>query len=158
MAERTTVASAKRLMNNPGYPKTMLFRRKPIPETKNPNPGRSDSESISSQAPSMQSRTSTAHTAHLVGPGCMKLEADMPIWKPVDAPAVKLHPEYLKAIVCYGNVDFSTAVLCKLWHQGTQVVFLTPGGHRLLGRHGAFTSSDGRPVDFVFARAKATDC
>ena len=112
----------------------MLFRRKPIPETNNPNGSPSDNESLASQAPSMQSRTSTAHTAHLVGPGCMKLEADMPIWKPVDAPAVKLHPEYLKAIVCYGNVDFSTAVLCKLWHQGTQVVFLSPGGHRLLGR------------------------
>jgi CRISP-associated protein Cas1 len=89
---------------------------------------------IESAPPSLQTRATTAHTAHLVGPGCVKLKADLPIWRPITGAATQLHPQYLKAIICYGNVDFSTATLHQLWQHGVQVVFLSPAGHRLLGR------------------------
>ena len=87
------------------------------------------------QATAAQSpRRSTAETAHLVGPGCVKLVGQMPIWKPVEGARLQLHPEYLRRVYCYGNVDFSTAVLRLLWRKGAHVAFLSSSGHALLGK------------------------
>jgi CRISPR-associated protein Cas1 len=40
----------------------------------------------------------------------------------------------LKRILCYGNVDFSTAALRLFWKRRIHVVFLSPGGHAVLGK------------------------
>lgn len=87
------------------------------------------------QRPSAASaRVSPAETAHLFGPGCVKLVGAVPVWKPVDGRKLKLHPKYLKRVLCYGNVDFSTASLRLLWKRKIQVTFISPHGNRILGR------------------------
>jgi len=79
-------------------------------------------------------RTSVAETAHLVGPGCVKLRGDVPQWRPVEGAEVSLHPRYLRRVICYGNVDFSTAVLRLFWEQGIVVAFLSSDARSLLGK------------------------
>jgi CRISPR-associated protein Cas1 len=79
-------------------------------------------------------RMSTADTAHLIGPGCVKLVGKIPTWQPVTGSRLQLHPQYLRRVFCYGNVDFSTAVLRLFWQRGTQVSFLSPSGNSLLGK------------------------
>ena len=76
---------------------------------------------------------SSAETAHLIGPGCVKLRAEIPVWKPVDGSDLTLHPRYLKRIICYGNVDFSTATLHLLWERSIQIAFLSPDCRKILG-------------------------
>ena len=76
---------------------------------------------------------STARTAYLIGPGCVRVEGDVPTWTPVDGNRTKLHFQYLESIVCFGNVDLSTACLTRLWSHGIHVSFLSPSGHRALG-------------------------
>jgi len=79
-------------------------------------------------------RHSSAETAHLVGPGCVKIRGDVPIWQPVDSKTVSLHPRYLKRVVCYGNVDFSTAVLKLFWQQGIVISFISKDCRAVLGK------------------------
>lgn len=79
-------------------------------------------------------RVSTADTAHLIGPGCVKLIGSIPTWHPVAGNRLQLHPQYLRRIFCYGNVDFSTAVLRLFWQNNTQVSFLSSSGDCLLGK------------------------
>lgn len=76
---------------------------------------------------------SSAETAHLIGPGCARLVGGVPIWTPVAGRKLTLHPRYVKRIICYGQVDFSTALLVHLWELGTSVAFLSPHGSDLLG-------------------------
>lgn len=101
--------------------------------SQDPNQDSHKIEPASAEA-SLRMRRSTADTAHLIGPGCVKLVGKMPIWKPVTGARLQLHPEYLRRVLCYGNVDFSTAVLRLLWRKGVQVVFLSPSGTSLLGK------------------------
>lgn len=77
---------------------------------------------------------SSAETAHLIGPGCVKLRGDIPIWKPVSGQTISLHPKYLKRLFCYGNVDISTAVLQLFWKQGIVVSFLSRDSRRMVGK------------------------
>lgn len=79
-------------------------------------------------------KVSTAETAHLVGPGCVRLQGRLPLWQPVDGVPLKLHPRHLRRLLCYGNVDLTTAALRLFWKRGIQVVFLSPHGDRLLGK------------------------
>ncbi len=103
----------------------MLFRKRTSPSTTVADPP------VQRAAPK---RVSTADTAHLVGPGCVRLEGGQPVWQPVQGPRLQLHPQYLQRVLCYGNVDFSTAVLRQFWARGIQVVFLSSRGSRLLGK------------------------
>lgn len=76
---------------------------------------------------------SSAETAHLVGPGYVKLQAAIPIWKPVDGRTLSLHPRYLKRLLCYGNVDLSTACLQLFWKRGIVISFLSQDSASCLG-------------------------
>jgi CRISP-associated protein Cas1 len=107
----------------------MFFRKKPVPTTA--------ADTTAADEPAQRAgakRISTADTAHLVGPGCVRLEGGMPVWQPVQGSRLQLHPQYLQRVLCYGNVDFSTAVLRQFWSRGIQVVFLSSRGSRLLGK------------------------
>ena len=79
-------------------------------------------------------QVSTADTAHLVGPGCVRLEGRLPLWQSTAGARLQLHPKYLRRLLCYGNVDITTAALRLFWRRGIQVVFLSPSGERLLGK------------------------
>jgi CRISP-associated protein Cas1 len=76
---------------------------------------------------------STARTAYLIGPGCVRVEGDVPTWIPVVGNRTKLHFQYLQSVVCFGNVDFTTACLTRLWSHSIHVSFLSSSGHRALG-------------------------
>jgi CRISPR-associated protein Cas1 len=76
---------------------------------------------------------SSAETAHLIGPGCVKLQAETPVWQPVDGQRLSLHPKYLKRILCYGNVDFSTASLHLFWKRGIHIAFLSQDCQKVHG-------------------------
>ena len=76
---------------------------------------------------------STARTAYLMGPGCVRVEGDVPTWIPVVGNRTKLHFQYLQSIVCFGNVDFTTACLTRFWSHAIHVPFLSPSGHRAHG-------------------------
>jgi len=103
----------------------MLFRGKSKHEGSQATDRKKSRESI---------QHSSAETAHLIGPGCVKLRAQIPIWKPMSGRDISLHPRYLRRVFCYGNVDFSTAVLALLWDQGILVSFLSMDGRRLLAK------------------------
>lgn len=106
----------------------MLFRKRDA------TPKRVKAEPSEERTSASQKRVSTAETAHLIGPGCVKLEGDVPIWKPVEGGRLQLHPDYLRRVHCYGNVDFSTAVLHRFWKRRIHIVFLSPSGKSLLGK------------------------
>jgi CRISPR-associated protein Cas1 len=114
----------------------LLFRKRKsrtLPDADSASP-RGPEDPGNGHAVRQQSRVSTADTAHLIGPGCVRLVGQVPVWQPVDGSKLQLHPQYLRRVCCYGNVDFTTAVLRLFWRQGIQVVFLSPGGHSLLGK------------------------
>jgi CRISPR-associated protein Cas1 len=120
----------------------MLFRRKKVltdDATSQAAPSQAKAKATEVKAVERAVRSSaipvsTAETAHLVGPGCVRLQGRLPFWQPVDGAALKLHPRHLRRLLCYGNVDLTTATLRLFWKQGIQVVFLSPGGDRLLGK------------------------
>ena len=103
----------------------MLFRNKSKHKSSQTTDPKTSRQSI---------QHSSAETAHLIGPGCVKLRAKIPVWKPVSGRDVSLHPRYLQRVFCYGNVDFSTAVLTLLWSEGIFVAFLSADGRRLLAK------------------------
>lgn len=110
----------------------MLFRKRKIREST----GSDAKEKVDADAATtkLPKQVSTADTAHLIGPGCVRLVGRVPEWQAVSGTRLQLHPEYLRRVLCYGNVDFSSAVLRQFWRRGIQVVFLSPGGNRLLGK------------------------
>ncbi|TVP96190.1 MAG: CRISPR-associated endonuclease Cas1 [Planctomycetaceae bacterium] len=96
--------------------------------------GRAKAKAAEASGRSAAAAVSTAETAHLVGPGCVRLQGRLPVWTPVDGTPLKLHPRHLRRLLCYGNVDLTTATLRLFWKRGIQVVFLSPHGDRMLGK------------------------
>jgi len=91
-------------------------------------------QDIPTEPRTIPARTSSAGTAHLIGPGCLKLHGGLPRWEPVQGQNIMLHPEYLERILLYGSTDATGSALRLCWRKGIQVVFLTPQGHEILGR------------------------
>ena len=112
----------------------MFFRRKKIAAADNDQAEASETKPAGRSGRSGPASVSTAETAHLVGPGCVRLQGRLPVWQPVDGTPLKLHPRHLQRLLCYGNVDLTTATLRLFWKRGIQVVFLSPHGDRLLGK------------------------
>lgn len=79
-------------------------------------------------------RKAVTEVAHLVGPGCLKVQNRMPFWQPISGPGVALHPETLRHVLLYGATDVTGAAVRLLWRHEVQVAFLSPHGNRLLGR------------------------
>ena len=73
-------------------------------------------------------------TAHLTGPGVLRVRNNMPCWEPLDGPALLLQPERLETLVVHGSADMTAAALRLLWRHGVQVSFIDHQGRRLLGR------------------------
>lgn len=109
----------------------MLFRRRKKASADKVLAKAENGSAVTNHSPPL---VSTAETAHLVGPGCVRLQGRLPLWQPAQGTALKLHPRYLRRLYCYGNVDFTTATLRLFWKRGIQVVFLSPSGERLLGK------------------------
>lgn len=95
---------------------------------------RSTADTSAADRSSGQPTRSTAETAHLVGPGCVKLRGGIVEWRPASGRRVLLHPKYLRRILIYGRADVSGAALQLLWREAIQIVYLSRGGHKLLGR------------------------
>lgn len=60
-----------------------------------------------SEPRAIPARTSSAGTAHLIGPGCLKLHGGLPRWEPVQGQNIMLHPEYLERILLYSTTGKS---------------------------------------------------
>jgi len=73
-------------------------------------------------------------TAHLVGPGVLRVRNRMPCWEPLDGRPLLLHPERLRTVVVHGLADLTGAALRLLWRHGVQLSFLNRRTDRLLGR------------------------
>ena len=110
----------------------MFFRRKkpPITETET----KTETSSVPAAERKPQACSSSAETAHLIGPGCLKLQGGLLRWQPVEGRHVILHPHQIGRILMYGATDVTGSALRRIWQSGIQVVFLSPQGHQLLGK------------------------
>lgn len=75
-----------------------------------------------------------AETAHLRGPGCLKVASALLRWEPVEGRAIVLHPKRLGRVFLYGAADVTGTAVRLLWRHSIQTIFLTPQGHEILGR------------------------
>lgn len=105
----------------------VFFRRKK-PSQEN------DAEPINGIARKPQANSSSAETAHLIGPGCLKLQGGLLRWQPVEGRHIILHPHQIARILMYGATDVTGSALRLIWQSDIQVVFLSPQGHQLLGK------------------------
>ena len=76
--------------------------------------------------------TSTAETAYLRGPGCLRLSGKIPLWRGVNGQSIKLHPKYIRRIIVLGLADVSGATFSLLWRSGISVTFLDPSAGHVL--------------------------
>ena len=81
-----------------------------------------------------QATSSSAETAHLIGPGCLKLQGGLLRWQPIEGPHIILHPHQIARILMYGATDVTGSALRLIWRHTIQVIFLSPQGHELLGK------------------------
>lgn len=108
----------------------MFFRRRSAsPQVPN---DRESPPLASGRAPAAAS--SCAETAHLVGPGCLKVQDSLLRWEPVSGKSVILHPHRIRRILMYGATDATGSALRLAWRSGIHIVFLSPQGHEILGK------------------------
>lgn len=74
-----------------------------------------------------------AATAHVVGPGVLRVRNRMPCWEPIDGPPVLLHPEHLRTLIIHGHGDLTGQAVRLLWRHGVQVNFVNSRSERLEG-------------------------
>jgi len=86
-----------------------------------------------SNTPDAARKAMTA-TAHLVGPGVLRVRNGMPAWEPIGGQPLLLHPERLETLLIYGHGDLTGAALRLLWQHGVQVSFISRHGGRMQGR------------------------
>lgn len=108
----------------------MFFRRKKPPATET----ETETSSVPAAERKPQASSSSAETAHLIGPGCLKLQGGLLRWQPVEGRHIILHPHQIGRILMYGATDVTGSALRRIWQSGIQVVFLSPQGHQLLGK------------------------
>ena len=75
-----------------------------------------------------------AETAHLRGPGSLKVASALLRWEPVKGRALVLHPKRLGRVFLYGAADVTGAAVRLLWRHEIQTIFMTPQGHEILGK------------------------
>ena len=73
-------------------------------------------------------------SAHLIGPGVLRVRNGMPAWEPLEGRSLQLHPERLETLIIYGHGDLTGEALRLLWRHGVQVSFLSRSGSRMQGR------------------------
>ncbi len=79
-------------------------------------------------------RKAMTETAHVVGPGVLRVRNGMPAWEPIEGQPLVLHPERLRTLLIYGHGDLTGAALKLLWQHGVQVSFISRHGGRMQGR------------------------
>lgn len=79
-------------------------------------------------------RSVATASAHLVGPGKLKIHNRRLAFSNGSSRPVRLDPAGLETIVCYGNVGISDEAFRVLFHHGVHVSWLSANGSRLRGR------------------------
>jgi len=81
-------------------------------------------------------RTTTVATpvAHLVGPGKLKVINGYLAFSAEGQAALRLDPQELRQLLCYGDVSVSDRALELLFGHEVQVAWLSPAGQRCRGR------------------------
>lgn len=72
--------------------------------------------------------------AHLVGPGKLKVVNGKLAYSTGDDSPLRLDPETLQTVLCYGPVGVTDEALQMLWRHDVEVSFLTAGGTVCRGR------------------------
>jgi CRISPR-associated protein Cas1 len=72
--------------------------------------------------------------AHLVGPGSLAVTNGQLVYRQRGQESLRLQPESLRQVYCYGAVGVSEEAFVVLCHHGIEVAFLTPAGTRCKGR------------------------
>jgi CRISPR-associated protein Cas1 len=76
--------------------------------------------------------------AHLVGPGSLAVKDGQLVYRPAVARdgegPLRLRPEALRSVHCYGAVSLTDDAIAVLCHHDVQVAFLTAAGTRCKGR------------------------
>jgi CRISPR-associated protein Cas1 len=78
--------------------------------------------------------TVNAAVAHLVGPGKLKVVNEYLAFSTDKQSPLRLDPQALKSVLCYGDVGVSDAALETLFKHRVAVAWLTPAGQRCRGR------------------------
>jgi CRISPR-associated protein Cas1 len=73
-------------------------------------------------------------TAHLVGPGKIKVINGRLAFTTGQGTPTRLDPAALRTILCYGGVGVTDEAMAVLLRHGIEVSWLTAGGHRCHGR------------------------
>src|SRR4051794_9521535 len=76
----------------------------------------------------------TTPVAHLVGPGQLKVVNGQLAFAARDQGAVRLDPQALRTLLCYGPVGVSDEAFEVLFRHDVAVAWLTPSGTRCRGR------------------------
>lgn len=75
-----------------------------------------------------------AGVAHLVGPGALKVVNAHLAYTPKGGKALRLDPQTLTEVLCYGDVSATAAALEALFRGGIPTAWLSPAGLRCRGR------------------------
>jgi CRISPR-associated protein Cas1 len=73
-------------------------------------------------------------TAHLVGPGKLKIINGRLAFTTGQGAPTRLDPTALRTVLCYGGVGVTDDAMSMLLRHGVEVAWLTTGGHRCHGR------------------------
>ena len=104
----------------------MFFRK--------PKPAHQPTAESSDSPRAIPAAITGAETAHLRGPGCLRVASALLRWEPVDGRALVLHPKRLGRVFLYGAADVTGTAVRLLWRHAIQIIFLTPQGHEILGK------------------------
>jgi CRISP-associated protein Cas1 len=72
--------------------------------------------------------------AHLVGPGKLKVINHQLAFTAEDQAPLRLDPQALRTLLCYGDVGITDAAFQVLFRHDVQVAWLTPAGNHCRGR------------------------
>jgi CRISPR-associated protein Cas1 len=92
--------------------------------------------------------------AHLVGPGKVKVINGHLAFAPVEGQTIRLDPERLRTLACYGGVSVSDLAMELLLRHAVGVACLTPAGHHC---HGRLVSSQDQGTILRLAQCRLHD-
>src|SRR5262245_11288426 len=84
--------------------------------------------------PMRRTTSVAAPVAHLVGPGKLKVINGQLAFAAPGEPPLRLQPEALRTVLCYGDVSVRGEALALLFTHHVQTAWLTPAGNRCRGQ------------------------